>query len=251
MGQNRARSLTFFAIVFFGFSNLVTAPRSSAQSVFELHELLQHPERVFIPKLAVLEEVEDLGYGKMGNLDLTLEELEVGPQDPETDDGRRFDLGKIINIGKKLWGIIESNRPVINVTTDTASAMPAGAKDWTDLQQWSPPESKVFRAAYKNGFGSMVVDFSFRVMFTHGGNVKGVGRYLTNVTIVPANLNVAWGYRFSANGTVPSVINVGTHEAPIGGIQLVMQWSVDTTLKHMESSKEFFVRGDGGLFEIQ
>ena len=154
-------------------------------------------------------------------------------------------LDQIINMGKKIWVIVEANKPVVNVTTQTANALPTGASSWQALQGWQTPQAKTFRVVYENLYGMDVVDFKFRVLFTAGGNVKGKGLYITDATILPANLDVSWGYKFNATGSVSSVTNAGTSADPIGAMQLVMTWTVNTVLKHSESTENFYVRGDG------
>lgn len=251
MGLIRAHLLAS-VLMFFGLCSVGTEVRAQLTNPIDLSAIVHHPSKALSIKMASFSEVHDKGYGKMGNLDLNYQRI-LQDEKQGQDDGKGgsgLDLWKIVNIGKEIWKIITDNRPVANIITDSASAVPYGTRDWTDLQGWKMPESKVYRVTYKNGFGSTVVDFSFRVMYTHGGNVHGVGHYLSNVTIVPANLNVSWGYRFSAEGTTPNIMNVGTHEDPIAGIQLMLVWSVDTVTQHSEKSAAFFVRGDGGLFDL-
>jgi hypothetical protein len=154
-------------------------------------------------------------------------------------------IDQIINMGKKVWDIVEANRPVVNIQTDTANALPRGVETWQSLQGWQVPTSKVFRISYKNGFGSKVVDFSYRVLYTHGGNVNGKGAYLTNVTVIPANLEVLWGYTFNMKASVPSVTNVGTMSSPVGAAQMLIEWKVDTAVKHSQRTASYYMQGDG------
>lgn len=192
-------------------------------------------------KSLTIQEVTDTGTQTLGVVDLG----------PASDiDEAEIILDKIINMGKKIWAIVEANKPVVNVTTDTANAVPEGTKGWQSLQGWQAPKSKLFRITYENLYGMDVVDFQFRVLYTFGGNVNGKGRYLTNVTMVPANLDVSWGYTFNATGNVPSVTNAGTSAEPVAAMELLMKWSVDTVLKHSESTASFYVRGDGQFLNL-
>lgn len=154
-------------------------------------------------------------------------------------------LDQVINIGKKVWTIVEKNKPVVSVELETANALPEGVANWRSLSNWQTPQSKVYRVRYKNGYGMNVVDFSYRVTYTYGGMVNGKGLYLTNVNVVPAELAVAWGYKFSAKAAIPSVTNAGSHESPVGGMEIQVSWEVDTILRHMRRSSSFYVRGDG------
>jgi len=161
-----------------------------------------------------------------------------------------FDLTNIINLGKKIWQIVEAGKPVVNVELNTANALPEGAKGWQALEGWQAPVSRVFEVSYKNGFGREMVNFTYRLLYTYGGNSKGKGHYLTNVTVVPAQLSVGWGYSFSAQAQIPSVTNAGTADNPIGAVEMLVSWKVDTMLRHREGSSSFYIKGDGSFVDL-
>jgi hypothetical protein len=94
------------------------------------------------------------------------------------------------------------------------------------------------------------VDFSFRLLYTYGGNVEGKGRYLAHVTAVPLNVSVFWGYVFNSEIQIPNIVNVGSHENPVAGMEVLLKWQVKSILKHTEGSKSFFVQGDGKFFNL-
>jgi hypothetical protein len=186
-------------------------------------------------------EIQDLGF--VAVLGHESSPTENPPLDPGIPDSISFD--NVINTGKVLWGIVKSNKPIVNVKTDSASALPEGVKDWTQLQGWKVPQARLYRMIYKNLYQMTVVDFTYRVIFTSGGNMQGKGKYLCEATIVPAQLEVAWGYTFNAEGFVQSILNVGSHTDPIGAVELRMKWGVDTYFKHSENTASFFLQGDG------
>ncbi|QDK37032.1 hypothetical protein [Bdellovibrio sp. NC01] len=160
-------------------------------------------------------------------------------------------VDQIINIGKKIWAIVEAGKPVVNIKLDTANALPKGVRCWTDMQGWAMPQSKVYRVQYENAYGMTVVDFSYRLMFTANGNVDGVGKYITNATFQPANLSVGWGFRFDATAAIPAVFNQGTKQDPVAGMQMNMAWRVDSPLAHEESTESYFVTGDNKLVKMK
>ncbi len=166
-------------------------------------------------------------------------------------DQVNISLDKIINIGQKIWAVIEMGRPVVNVQTNTANALPQGLRSWSDITGWQIPQSRVYRVQYENAYGMNVVDFAYRVVFTAGGSVNGQGKYITNATIMPANMNVSWGFTFNAHAEVPSVFNTGTKEQPIAGMQLLMKWSVDTVMSHIERAETFYVGGDNTMKHLE
>lgn len=160
-------------------------------------------------------------------------------------------IDQIINIGKKVWAVVETGRPVVNVQTYTANALPKGLTCWSDLAGWQVPQSKVYRVQYENTYGMDVVDFAYRVTYTAGGNIDGKGKYITNATIMPANIYVAWGFKFNATAEVPSVFNTGSKEAPVAGMQMNMKWSVDTVMNHIEQAESFYISGENLMKHLE
>ena len=160
-------------------------------------------------------------------------------------------IGSIVNTGKLIWSIIEANKAVVNVSTDVANAIPQASTTWDSLGGWSAPETRLFHITYQNKLGSNVIDFTYRVIYLYGGNVNGKGQFLNGVSIVPADLSVAWGYTFTAKANVPSVTNAGTSADPIAAMQLQMQWSVSTMISNNERTQNYYIRGDGQFSELK
>lgn len=156
-----------------------------------------------------------------------------------------IDIGEIIRIGSEIWKIIEKNAPVVDQKFEPISLIPQGIKSWEQLSMWAMPETRVFKKSYKNAYGMTVAEFNYRVAYTHGGTVDGKGRFLSRVEIEPATLNVAWGYKFSAQGEVVNPTNAGTTADPIAAMELRVNWKVSTVMRHMQSSDRYYVRGDG------
>ena len=151
----------------------------------------------------------------------------------------------IINLGKTIWAIIEAGKPVLDVKTDFASALPEGVPNWQALTEWQTPKSKSYRIKYKNGLGITAVRIKYRLMFAYGGRYRGIGQYLTNVAIIPSKIKVIWGYKLNASIQVPQILNVGTKESPLAGIQLLLHWKIDSIFSKQEGSNGHYVRGDG------
>ncbi|MGZ3775322.1 MAG: hypothetical protein ACXVCY_09250 [Pseudobdellovibrionaceae bacterium] len=173
---------------------------------------------------------------------------EDNPTDPVKDIGVVVD--EIINIGKKIFAIIEAGRPVVNLKFDNANALPKGLTCWSDLAGWKKPQSKVYNIQYFNGFNMTVVDFSYRVIFTAGGTYNGIGKYITNASFQPANLNVAWGFNFDASATIPSVFNTGSKAEPVAGMQMNMEWKVTNVATHIQHAESFYVSGDNTMEKL-
>lgn len=152
---------------------------------------------------------------------------------------------QIMAIGEKIWKVVEANKPSVTVKTPTVSALPRGLSCWADLEQWQAPRTQTYQVIYKNGFGMEAVKFRFRLHYTYGGGKGGRGKYLANVTVMPADLNVIWGYTFNAEVEVGKAVNLGTMESPVAGLELNMKWQVKTVVKEINSSYHYFVQGDG------
>lgn len=153
--------------------------------------------------------------------------------------------GTVVNIGFKVWQLIEANKPVVNVQTPSASALPGGLTCWSQLDSWQAPKIQTYEVSYKNYLDMEVVKFRFRLQYNYGGGIAGRGKYLANVTVLPAELNVLWGYTFNADVDVEQAINLGTTENPVAGLGLNLKWSVATVMKQSDNSFHFFVQGDG------
>jgi hypothetical protein len=180
-----------------------------------------------------------------------------GPGNPPTppfpgsggDDPLRT-IDRIINIGKKIWDIIEKNKPVVDLKNDYASAVPEGIKHWTQLERWNPPKTTLYRLAAKNAYGVETVGVTFAVIRTWGGSYKGKGKFLHGVTVEPLKVDVLWGYTLNMNATIPSTVNVGTSEDPIAAMTVKLGWVIKTVIKESQGSGVYFVRGDGRFSDI-
>ena len=159
-------------------------------------------------------------------------------------------VDQIINIGKKIFAVIDSGRPVVNLKIDTANALPKGLSCWSDLSGWNIPQSKVYNVQYENGFGMTVVDYSYRVTYTAGGSADGIGKYITNATFQPANVSVGWGFQLDATAVVPSVFNTGSKQDPVAGMQMNMEWKVTSPVSHEQSVESYFVSGENKLIQL-
>ena len=205
----------------------------------------QAEELIHSVEINKLDSVELLNFGLHGwESDCTL--LDRSNQlRPAIGD---IDLTDIINVGEKIWEIVKENEPILEARGAKASALPRGITCWDQLTSWSPTRAETYEVVYKNLYGMRVVDLKFRILYTYGGQLKGQGRYLTNSTIQFSKVNVLWGYIFNADVEIPQVVNMGTEENPLAGMQMTLNWSVNTrpiSLKKSINSASFFVSGDG------
>ena len=169
---------------------------------------------------------------------------------PTAGDGG-IDLNQIINIGKQIWDIVQAGKPVVNVQTDKASALPKGISDWTQLESWQAPISKTYEVSLQNVYGMNVVTFEYRVIYVVGGSYKGKGQFIGYATIEPASIDVMWGYTLNATSKVASVFNRGTSRSPIGAMQIDINYQVSSVMTNFQQTDSFSLAGDGQLVQMQ
>ena len=156
-------------------------------------------------------------------------------------------IDQIVNLVDKVFTLIAKNQPVVNINVNYANAVPYGISHWTQLQGWKTPAVKRYQLTYKNPYGVKVVDITYQLHYTYGGNYNGAGKFLTGVTIEPIKVNTAWGYTVDMIAEVPdsTITNVGTAENPIAAMQVQLKYSVHTIVKDIQSKVIFYVQGDG------
>lgn len=161
-------------------------------------------------------------------------------------------LDTIINIGTKVWTIIDKNKPVVDVKTQYATALPKGITSPMQLAGWRPPKGAIYGMTAKNAYGQTVVSVKWQVLRTYGGSYHGKGKYLTAVTVQPLQVDVLWGYKFSLDASVPdvTVINAGTDTDPVAGMSPVLQWRIQTAIKDSTGKAGYYVAGDGSYQEL-
>ena len=206
-----------------------------------------------VPDFWVVDTVEVNAVPDIGGINLLVEnQCNVNSLFAESP----LDLGtvgwdEIINIGMKVWQIVLDNKPVVHVEIPVAHAMPRGLNCWSDLERWRAPSTNSYEVLYKNKFGAEVVKFRFRLQFTHGGSHAGLGRYIANATVMPAQIDVLWGYTFNAKVDIAQAVNLGTKQDPVAGLEMNLHWNVKTWVKESDNSVHFFIDGNGNVNHAQ
>lgn len=159
-------------------------------------------------------------------------------------------LDKIINMGKKVWMVVEAGKPVVNLESDVATALPlASGGCWLDLEGWKAPVSKTYEVSLENLYGMEVVRFVYRIVFLPGGSFNGLGHYIGYAAMEPVDLNVMWLFKFKAKASVPTVFNMGRKSNPLSAMYMTVDWVVDTPFQHRQGSKAFTLTGYGTIIE--
>ncbi|MES2964523.1 MAG: hypothetical protein V4760_11575 [Bdellovibrionota bacterium] len=151
-----------------------------------------------------------------------------------------------VTLGKKVWEIVVANKPVVNVSTQKVSILPQAQTDWRLMSNWNPrPFAKTYVLEAKNGYGMSVIKHAYTIAFNYGGKFNGRGAFLANATIIPSQVEVAWGYKLNSKVQVGEAVNTGDLDSPVPGINLELQYKIDTVIKHSSGRDNFFVMGNG------
>ena len=216
---------------------------------FSVREVVEAPSAVHPMAVnANFADCNNRGNGLGTSLDVPVLPNDGGLENPL--DMLDVVVDKIINIGKKIWAVIEAGKPVVDMKFDVAHALPQGLYCWADLAGWSIPQSKVYEVAYRNGFDMEVVKFSYRIVYTAGGNYKNAGKYIANATVMPKDVYVAWGFNLDVRTEVPLVFNSGSVESPVGGMQMDVHWKVYNAINYSERAESFYLGGNGDFKKL-
>lgn len=173
--------------------------------------------------------------------------MQPGDLDTSAMTTESVDIATIINIAKEVWTIIEKNAPVVNITTDYATAVPAGVTDlMAQMSHFSELKSKSYEWIGKNLFNGEVFRVRYTVVNQFGGRYEGRGRYLTTVGIIPSEVKVAWGYKLDFVMRQVSITNIGLENEPIASVTLDLQMKAKSPLKHVTHTRLYQIRGDNG-----
>lgn len=161
-------------------------------------------------------------------------------------------LEKIVNIAEKVWNMVSSNKPSVNVDSKYAVALPMGVSSAAQLSGWSKPKSYLLSFYFENLYGIDVINVSYKVTYVYGGNYNGKGKYLAAVWAIPVSVDVMWGFTFNMQAYVPdaTVVNVGTTQNPVAALQLKVSWSASSVLKQIDGTGVYYIQGDGYFEEL-
>ena len=230
------------AVVLFGMSLVLNAKSVGATEA--------DPLDLTIGKVTVTEVSDESSSSELQFSDRSLNSFSGLTEVAAEVDALQVVFDKVVNLGQKVWNLVEAGKPVVRTQWATANALPEGVQSWRQMSGWENPRARVYRVHFENLYGVTVADFSFRVTYLAGGNINGVGQYLSRVSVEPANLLVRWGYNFEASAEVADVVNVGSAQSPVAGMELLVKWKVSTVMNQIESTASYFVRGDGEMVDL-
>lgn len=156
-------------------------------------------------------------------------------------------VDKIINIGTKIWNVLEKGKPVANYKQQKATAVPQNITAWQQLEGWNNPKAKFYEISYKNLYGVTVAKLVYKIIYLSGGSYKGQGKYIGYVSVEPQEFTTAYLYTFNVQAQVESVYNKGTSENPLAGMIININWTVSTMLKKETQSYSYHIDGLGNF----
>lgn len=164
----------------------------------------------------------------------------------------------LLAIGKKIWPIIDANRPVINTTglVPAISVIPQFDKDARNVELhqmagWSMPKVASYRISYKNLYGGELLGFTYTIFFQHNGSHNGNGKYLTSLKVQASEVSAAWSINFDAVSELINVANVGSSMDPVASAIIQVSYKVRGLFNEMRNAQSFYVDGNGQIKLLQ
>ncbi|GIQ85311.1 hypothetical protein KIPB_006956 [Kipferlia bialata] len=171
--------------------------------------------------------------------------------DHEDVEGYVKDIKIIVNIGKKVWGIVENGKTYFNYDADSAYIVPKGIDNCDEeLEYWDTPEVLGYSTSWKSG-DDHTMDFDWDVIFTPNGTYEGNGFFMSHVTIEPTHIWLAKHWQCNVEVDVMDPFPTGTTQHPvdtdpIAGVEIVMK--IHNLYKNKDKGSwqySWFVYGDG------
>ncbi|NDG85488.1 MAG: hypothetical protein EBX52_10710 [Proteobacteria bacterium] len=161
--------------------------------------------------------------------------------------GDHVTLGDLVTLGTKIWDFVVNNKPNATYANYKASVVPSGIQSWTQLQGWSKPVSKVYRVEFTNMMGGVGGSFDYRITFIYGGSYKGKGKYIGQISFVPAKIQLGTDRSLNVKAELLDPLNFGTEDNPVAGAELEISWSSPTTPRYTMGSVDLFLYGTGEI----
>lgn len=164
---------------------------------------------------------------------------------PREVDPVPIDPNVIVNTAKPTWYIIKDNIANYNEQgEDFACAIPQGT-NWTSLTGWSERETSAAREKWVNGFGSTLVDISWKATFKYRGAIDGIGQFITRVVGLVETNYEAWPANVDAQVRIGAPTNVGSKEHPIAELRAHLEVSSGPAFMHNPVSYSYKFQGNG------
>ncbi len=182
-----------------------------------------------------------------------VEDPTLTPADPVERVGKIVAAARdIVALGESIYALVQKGKPVNQTEYAPISVVPRDpttreVMDPFELEGFSVPVEKVFRARIKNMAGQDIVGFTYKVVYSYGGSYNGAGKYLTAVQIVPSAVSTKFGWEFNATMRVSGIMNHGTKADPIAGVLVAIKYQMNSWGRAEERNDTIHVSGNGQL----
>lgn len=152
----------------------------------------------------------------------------------------------LVIVGKALWNLLISNRPVYNSKTDFAHAIPQGVR-FHSMAGWTPlPQVERFQYLHHT-FGVQVAQVRCRASFKHSGSYKGAGRYIANATVAPESSKIENTFqRLDVTVRAEQPVATGVAGDPVAALSLHIDIVHKVGLRTFTKGGVFTALGNGG-----
>lgn len=165
----------------------------------------------------------------------------------------------VVALGEAIYTLVEKGRPKITTEYAPISILPRDptntetdpakkyAVDPFDMEGFSFPVEKIITSKIKSPFGSEVVTFQYKILYSYGGSYNGRGKYLTGINIIPLKVTAGWGWVLNSSMKFSGMMNHGTRENPIVGAIITVKYNMTNLTRGVERNDTIYITGDGKM----
>ena len=176
---------------------------------------------------------------------------------PDQPRDRLESAGKVISaardmvaLGEAIYELVKKGKPSNVTEYAPISVVPKDPTtkeiaDIFDLEGFSMPVQRTYTTKIRNGVGKVLVNFTYKVMYSYGGSYNGTGKYLTGVIIVPQSVKTTFGWDFNASMKLSGMMNHGTKANPVAGVMLTIKYQMNSWSAAFERNDTIHITGRG------
>lgn len=153
----------------------------------------------------------------------------------------------VVNMAQTVWKIIEDGKPVTNINSSTANAVPQ-VNDWQSLRGSQGPSTIWMKRYNRVGwpFDDYVnVEFEIDLKFEYGATYHGGGLFIPNIYVEVPTCFVGWRYTVDVDIHVHNPTNAGSDTAPIAKVPVSITGSMGNPFWSSRIEWGFTLYGNG------
>lgn len=157
-----------------------------------------------------------------------------------------------VALGEAFYELIKKGRPSNVTNYEPVSVLPVNqetkkAVDIFDMEGFGMPTERKYTTKIRNGFGSEVVSFQYMVIFSHGGQYDGKGKWISSASIIPVSIKSSFGWDTDAIMKVTGMMNHGTKADPVAGLTLTIKYAIKSIASAFECNDTIHLTGKGDI----